>query len=168
MSRGEEPTRWALWARGRLRPRIELADGGADALAELTMRGRRGVGGGHADDREGVRWVVETRPDASVSVLRDGVRWFAADGESATFGGERLSWDRSGESVRRATVLRADGRPLVQVRPGLGRRAPFAVVDVDPGEERALPVALGVLFALLESDAIYNAWTSAAGTSTGP
>jgi hypothetical protein len=158
--------RWALWVRGRIRTRIEIADGGDDALAELTLNGRRGGGGGYAIARDGGRWDVETTWQ-TVAVSRDGVRWFSADGTEAMLGDERLLWDRDGDTARRATVRRLDGSIVVRVRPGEGRRGPFATIALDSRARDVVPIVLGVSFVLLKADAIYGAYTSGSGGSSG-
>jgi hypothetical protein len=163
---GVAMARWALWVRGRIRTRIEIADGGDDAVADLTLERRRGRGGGYAIARDGGRWDVRTALQ-TVDVGRDGVGWFHADGSEATHGGERLSWDREGDSARRATVRRLDGSVVVRMRPGEGRRGPFATIDVDLRAGEVVPVVLGVSFVLLQADAIYGSYSAGGGGGGG-
>jgi hypothetical protein len=119
-------------------------------------------------DRTGNRWEVETTHEGDGLVRRDGITWFSARERTVNFAGATLTWDRAGDAVRRAALVRDDGTTVLWARPGEGRRAPFCTFEIDTAPTDPLPAVLGISFALLACDAIYGAWTSSAGNSTGP
>lgn len=144
---------WALFVEGRLRPRIVLSDGGADALATLDLRGGPPGSLGRATDRDGRRWTADI--DGAVVTVTCGGRVMArAEGDELTLGGRTLPWKASLQGERTAILTGDDGRELLRVGPGPDGDGPWATATLDDELPSPLAATLASLFVLLRVDAL--------------
>lgn len=150
---GAPATTWALYVRGRARPRIVLSDGGTEPLATIDVRGGPAGSLGTATDHDGRRWVAEL--DGGVVTVRCAGRAMArAEGQELTIGGRTFAWRASLEGERTAAATDDDGRDLLRVTRGGGGDEPWVVVELDDALPSPLAATLATLFVLLRVDAL--------------
>jgi hypothetical protein len=132
---------------GRIRTRIALADGGDEALAELSRRKGRA---GRAEDRDGGDWDVAVTDDGVV-VTRDGVTPVTVEGGELRVAGRTLGWALYPDGPRTLEITAPDGSPLLRAAPGADDE-PWAAITFAPELPEPLPVVLAACFALLRAE----------------
>lgn len=149
-----EATTWSLWVRGRIRTTIELADGGDEALAVLQPRTGliRDTSAMRAEHRDGRRWEV-SRDDGRIEVRGDGLVHARVEDDVLTAGGRTFRWRVPSDRSRTASVRTEDGVRILDVVPGDGRDAPWAVIVFSPDLPSPFAVVLAACFALVDADA---------------